>query len=63
MYLVRRVEGFEFYLVPHKDGYNVLQIGERVFKYLKKGRVFIAEELAIEFLDKYIKQGTYKENI
>lgn len=63
MYLVRRVEDFEFYLVPHKEGYNVLQVGEGIFKYLKKGRVFITKEFALDFLDKYIKQRTYKENI
>ena len=58
--LVWKIDGFNFYLFKAGEGFQIVQIQDGKFKFLKKGRIFLTKEFALEYLQKYIKQGTHK---
>jgi hypothetical protein len=61
MELVYKIKGFNFYLIPKDEGFQILQTNETSSKYLKRGRIWLCKEFALYFLEKYISQETYLE--
>lgn len=57
---VRETEHFKYYLRFCKGGIHVVEVPPRKIlkgRILKRGRLFLSEERAMKYLNKYIEQG------